>query len=93
MDLRAIKIEGTGRPSFMSANIRVNVFRRLRPQQFVQGDIGYIDDVDFNAGAVIASFDGWSVTYGFRELDMLVPAYATTIHKSQGSEYPAVIRY
>jgi exodeoxyribonuclease V alpha subunit len=32
-----------------------------------------------------------SVTYGFGELDMLVPAYAVTIHKSQGSEYPAVI--
>jgi exodeoxyribonuclease V alpha subunit len=36
-------------------------------------------------------FDGRSVTYGFGELDMLVPAYAATIHKSQGSEYPAVI--
>ena len=35
--------------------------------------------------------DGRSVTYGFGELDMLVPAYAATIHKSQGSEYPAVI--
>jgi ATP-dependent exoDNAse (exonuclease V) alpha subunit len=32
-----------------------------------------------------------SVTYGFGELDTLVPAYAATIHKSQGSEYPAVI--
>jgi exodeoxyribonuclease V alpha subunit len=31
------------------------------------------------------------VTYGFGELDILVPAYAATIHKSQGSEYPAVI--
>jgi UvrD-like helicase C-terminal domain len=37
------------------------------------------------------SFDGRSVTYGLGELDMLVPAYAATIHKSQGSEYPAVI--
>ena len=48
-------------------------------------------DVDPNAGEIVASFDGRSVTYGFGELDMLVPAYATTIHKSQGSEYPAVI--
>jgi exodeoxyribonuclease V alpha subunit len=55
------------------------------------GDIGTIDDVDPNAGEIIASFDGRSVTYGFGELDMLVPAYAATIHKSQGSEYPAVI--
>ena len=55
------------------------------------GDIGTIDDVDSNSGELIASFDGRSVTYGFGELDMLVPAYAATIHKSQGSEYPAVI--
>jgi exodeoxyribonuclease V alpha subunit len=37
------------------------------------------------------SFDGRAVTYGFGELDTLVPAYAATIHKSQGSEYPAVV--
>jgi len=60
-------------------------------KEVYNGDIGYIDDVDPNAGEVVASFDGRSVTYGFGELDMLVPAYATTIHKSQGSEYPAVI--
>ena len=37
------------------------------------------------------SFDGREVEYPFGELDTLVPAYATTIHKSQGSEYPAVV--
>jgi exodeoxyribonuclease V alpha subunit len=42
-------------------------------------------------GAARASFDGCSVTYGFGELDALVPAYAATIHKSQGSEYLAVV--
>src|SRR5258708_14546254 len=60
-------------------------------KEVYNGDIGYIDDVDPDAGELIARFDGRSVTYGFGELDMLVPAYATTIHKSQGSEYPAVI--
>ena len=55
------------------------------------GDIGYVDDVDPDAGELIASFDGRAVTYGFGELDTLVPAYAATIHKSQGSEYPAVV--
>jgi exodeoxyribonuclease V alpha subunit len=55
------------------------------------GDIGYIDHVDPDAGELNASFDGRSVTYGFGELDTLVPAYAATIHKSQGSEYPAVV--
>src|SRR6266568_4652424 len=55
------------------------------------GDIGYIDDVNPDAGELTASFDGRTVTYGFGELDTLVPAYAATIHKSQGSEYPAVV--
>jgi exodeoxyribonuclease V alpha subunit len=60
-------------------------------KEVYNGDIGYIDDVDPSAGAIVASFDSRSVTYGFGELDMLVPAYAATIHKSQGSEYPAVV--
>jgi exodeoxyribonuclease V alpha subunit len=60
-------------------------------KEIYNGDIGYIDDVDPNAGEIAVGFDGRSVTYGFGELDMLVPAYAATIHKSQGSEYPAVI--
>ena len=55
------------------------------------GDIGYIDNVDPDDGELTASFDGRTVTYGFGELDSLVPAYAATIHKSQGSEYPAVV--
>ena len=49
------------------------------------GDIGYVDGVDPDAGEIVASFDRRSVTYGFGELDMLVPAYAATIHKSQGA--------
>jgi exodeoxyribonuclease V alpha subunit len=55
------------------------------------GDIGYVVNVDLDGGELAASFDGRSVTYGFGELDTLVPAYAATIHKSQGSEYPAVV--
>ena len=49
-----------------------------------------IDDVNPDDGELSASFDGRTATYGFGELDTLVPAYAATIHKSQGSEYPAV---
>jgi exodeoxyribonuclease V alpha subunit len=60
-------------------------------KEVYNGDIGYIDGVDTSAGELVASFDGRSVTYRFGELDMLVPAYAATIHKSQGSEYPAVV--
>ncbi len=50
-----------------------------------------MEDVEPNDGELIARFDGRSVPYGFGELDALVPAYAATIHKSQGSEYPAVV--
>ncbi len=60
-------------------------------KEVYNGDIGYIGDVDPEAGEVTVSFDGRAVVYGFGELDVLVPAYAATIHKSQGSEYPAVI--
>ena len=42
-------------------------------------------------GELTVDFDGRDVIYGFGELDELVLAYATTIHKSQGSEYPAVV--
>jgi exodeoxyribonuclease V alpha subunit len=55
------------------------------------GDIGYIQEVNLDDGELTASFDSRSITYGFGELDTLVPAYAATIHKSQGSEYPAVV--
>jgi exodeoxyribonuclease V alpha subunit len=55
------------------------------------GDIGYIEDVDPDDGELTASFDGRTISYRFGELDTLVLAYAATIHKSQGSEYPAVV--
>ena len=43
------------------------------------------------ADELSASFDGRTVVYGFGKLDALVPAYAATVHKSHGSEYPAVV--
>ena len=60
-------------------------------KEVYNGDIGRIEDVDPELGELRARFEDRSVTYVFGELDALVPAYATTIHKSQGSEYPAVV--
>ncbi len=60
-------------------------------KEVYNGDIGFVADVEPEEGKLTASFDGRSVTYGFGELDALVPAYAASIHKSQGSEYPAVV--
>jgi ATP-dependent exoDNAse (exonuclease V) alpha subunit len=60
-------------------------------KEVYNGDIGYVENVEPDDGELTARFDGRSVTYGFGELDALVLAYAATIHKSQGSEYPAVV--
>jgi exodeoxyribonuclease V alpha subunit len=60
-------------------------------KEVYNGDIGYIEDIDPDTSELTVSFDGRSVTFGFGELDTLVPAYACTVHKSQGSEYPAVV--
>ena len=55
------------------------------------GDLGIITAVDMEDGALTVGFEGREVEYGFGELDELVLAYATTIHKAQGSEYPVVV--
>ncbi len=60
-------------------------------KEVYNGDIGFVTEVEPDEGELTARFDGRAITYGFGELDTLVPAYAATIHKSQGSEYPAVV--
>ena len=55
------------------------------------GDMGRIDRIDPAAQEVVIIFDGRPVTYPFSELDEVSLAYAISIHKSQGSEYPAVV--
>ena len=55
------------------------------------GDLGLVSGIDMEASELTVTFDGRPVTYGFGELDELALAYATTIHKAQGSEYPAVV--
>ena len=55
------------------------------------GDIGQILTVDLEEGLLQADYDGRTVDYEFDELDEVALAYATSIHKGQGSEYPAVV--
>jgi exodeoxyribonuclease V alpha subunit len=60
-------------------------------REVYNGDLGVVTRIDVEEGELTVDFDGRDVIYGFGELDELVLAYATTIHKSQGSEYPAVV--
>jgi exodeoxyribonuclease V alpha subunit len=60
-------------------------------REVFNGDVGQVVRVDPAEREVVVSFDGREMVYDFGELDELTLAYASTIHKSQGSEYPAVV--
>ena len=60
-------------------------------KEVFNGDIGRITQIDLEEGMVHVDMEGRTVRYAVGELDELSLAYATTIHKSQGSEYPAVV--
>jgi exodeoxyribonuclease V alpha subunit len=60
-------------------------------KEVFNGDVGYVQKIDPDAQEMIIEFDGKPVEYLFGELDEVALAYAVSIHKSQGSEYPAVV--
>lgn len=67
-------------------------FAVKRGEGIYNGDIGIIREINLFAEEISVEFDeGRIATYGFAEMDELELAYAVTIHKSQGSEYPAVV--
>ena len=55
------------------------------------GDVGIVAKVDLDEQELVVRYDDRKVAYDFQELDELTPAYAVTVHKSQGSEYPCVV--
>lgn len=70
---------------------RVMQIRNNYDKNVFNGDLGYIQAVDMEERTLMVDFDGTLVEYEVSELDELTLAYATTIHKSQGSEYPIVV--
>ena len=60
-------------------------------KEVYNGDLGVVSKIDPDDNSLLIEFDGREVAYDAGELDQVVLAYATTIHKSQGSEYPAVV--
>ena len=70
---------------------RVMQQRNNYDKDVFNGDLGYIREVDTEERTLKVDFDGKKVEYDVTELDELTLAYATTIHKAQGSEYPIVV--
>ena len=70
---------------------KVMQIRNNYDKDVYNGDIGRIASIDREEQQVTVNFDGKLVAYEFAELDELVLAYATSIHKAQGCEYPVVI--
>jgi exodeoxyribonuclease V alpha subunit len=75
----------------MKTGDKVMQIRNNYDKDVYNGDIGRIVSIDREEQELSVDFDGRLVSYDFIELDELVLAYAISVHKSQGSEYPAVV--
>jgi exodeoxyribonuclease V alpha subunit len=84
--------EGLHRGGYIyKPNDKVMQIRNNYDKEVFNGDIGVVETVDMEERELMVRFDDRIVPYDVSELDELVLAYATTIHKSQGSEYPIVV--
>ena len=70
---------------------KVMQIRNNYDKNVFNGDIGRVTSINREGREIKVNYDGREVAYDFNELDEVVPAYAISIHKSQGSEYPAVV--
>jgi exodeoxyribonuclease V alpha subunit len=70
---------------------KVMQIRNNYDKDVFNGDIGRIVAINAEERDVLVNFDGKSVAYDFNDLDELMLAYATSVHKAQGSEFPAVV--
>jgi exodeoxyribonuclease V alpha subunit len=70
---------------------KVMQIRNNYDKDVYNGDIGIVSDIDSEEQTISVNVDGRDIKYDFTETDELVLAYAVSIHKSQGSEYPVVV--
>ncbi len=95
MDLQAILNKSTQKVSrfgfSFSAGDKVIQTINNYDKDVFNGDIGRIQSIDLEEAVLKINFDGKIIEYDFNDLDEIALAYAITIHKSQGSEYPVVI--
>jgi exodeoxyribonuclease V alpha subunit len=75
----------------LRTNDRVLQLRNNYDKDVFNGDTGQIERIDLEAGQLWVEFEGRPVDYDFSDLDELTLAYAMSVHKSQGSEYPVVV--
>ncbi len=75
----------------LKAGDKVMQIRNNYDKEVFNGDIGRIVKIDKEEQEVVVDYDGKVVHYEYPELDEIVLAYAVSIHKSQGSEYPAIV--
>jgi exodeoxyribonuclease V alpha subunit len=84
--------EGISRSGMLfRLNDKVMQIRNNYDKEIFNGDIGRIVRIDSINQKVTIAFDGVEVLYDYGDLDEVVLAYAISVHKSQGSEYPAVV--
>jgi len=70
---------------------RVLQLKNNYDKEVFNGDLGWVEQVDPEEGSLVVNFDGNLVAFDSTELDELTLAYAVSVHKSQGCEYPAIV--
>jgi len=84
--------DGVSRGGFsFRVNDKVMQVKNNYDKEVFNGDIGRITGIDHELQEITISFDGRDIPYDYTDLDEIVLAYAVSVHKSQGSEYPAVV--